>query len=213
MFEDDLIGDDRLEAIARSVTTEDQELDTPPADLWGAIESAAGESAAARSPQLDQPMSAPSAPVVNLAARRRLKTLARPLAAAAAVVLVIGAAVVVANSRDDVDTTTVASADFDVLAEGYEGDATLVQKDGRYVLDVDIDDLPAVAGGYHELWLIKDLETGEMQSLGIIDSSADIEIPAGLDPAEYAVVDISIESFDGVPTHSGASVLRGGLDI
>ncbi len=52
-----------------------------------------------------------------------------------------------------------------------------------------------------------------MQSLGPIDGSGRVALPDGLDPALYATVDISVEPLDGVPTHSGQSVLRGTLDI
>ena len=36
-------------------------------------------------------------------------------------------------------------------------------------------------------------------------------IPVGLDLDDYALVDVSAEQFDGDPSHSGDSILRGEL--
>jgi hypothetical protein len=36
-------------------------------------------------------------------------------------------------------------------------------------------------------------------------------IPVGLDPDDFALVDVSAEPFDGDPAHSGDSILRGEL--
>ena len=39
------------------------------------------------------------------------------------------------------------------------------------------------------------------------------DVPDGLDLAEFPVVDVSEEHFDGDPSHSGDSVVRGPLDV
>jgi hypothetical protein len=38
-------------------------------------------------------------------------------------------------------------------------------------------------------------------------------VPAGIDTGEYDLVDISEEPYDGDPTHSGDSIVRGQLDV
>jgi hypothetical protein len=38
-------------------------------------------------------------------------------------------------------------------------------------------------------------------------------IPTGLDLAEYPIVDVSREPFDGDPAHSSDSIARGTLDL
>ncbi len=52
-----------------------------------------------------------------------------------------------------------------------------------------------------------------MVSLGAVDGSGRLAIPRGIDPTVYRVVDVSIEPADGVPTHSGRSVLRGTMPL
>lgn len=226
----------RYAALARMVTIEDRQRLTPPPDLWGAIAGAleepspAGDEApvsvreassispVAEPAQTTSTETAPGPAVmpgagVVVPLRRRMSTIV--LSAAAAVVLVLGVvALVVSGGDDDLPAgELVATGSLEPLADGFEGGVELVDVDGRLGLDLDVGDLPETSGGYYELWLIKDLETGEMQSLGPIDGSGRVDLPRGLDPAQYATVDISVEPLDGVPTHSGQSVLRGELDI
>ena len=37
-------------------------------------------------------------------------------------------------------------------------------------------------------------------------------VPAGIDPAQFALVDVSREPVDGEPAHSGDSIVRGLLE-
>jgi hypothetical protein len=230
----------RYAALARSITPEDRARLAPPADLWGAIADALDEShpeltepLSAREPEstdvrAGSPISIvadPTSPTnrrtevaeaggagVVLPIRRRISTIV--LSAAAAVVLVIGVVALVVSGDDGPPAgELVATGTLESLADGFEGGVELVDVDGRLGLDLDVGELPETTDGYYELWLIKDLETGEMQSLGPIDGSGRVDLPQGLDPAQYATVDISVEPLDGVPTHSGQSVLRGELDI
>ncbi len=90
------------------------------------------------------------------------------------------------------------------------GEARLVLSGGRYYLDVDVGDLPDV-DGYYELW-INDPETDGVLSLGVLGGDGRHALPDNLDPADFPVVDVSVESLDGDPTHSGRSVWRGRLD-
>jgi len=63
--------------------------------------------------------------------------------------------------------------------------------------------------GYHEVWLI-DRDVTKLVSLGVLHGdSGSFVLPDGLDLAEYPVVDVSEEPFDGDPAHSGDSIVRG----
>ncbi|MGI9623099.1 MAG: anti-sigma factor [Acidimicrobiales bacterium] len=207
-----------IEAIAASLTYEDLELESPPADLWGRI-SSSFDSEATNSPTQTRERNAPApsgAKVTNLSqhseARNRRPRQALILGAAAAVV-VIAAVTIGVLVAEGGNGEVVASADLEPLAEGYIGEASLAAADQGFTLELLLESLPTLeeSEGYYEVWLIKSLDTGEMQSLGFVDGSQDIELPPGLNPAEYSTVDLSIEPLDGVPTHSGQSVLRGTL--
>ena len=190
----------QLTAIARSLTEADHDLDPVPDDLWSSIEAEL---------ELEQAHIAPAQD--NVTSMDRHRRAWRPLAAVAAVAAVIAGVVGITVAGNGDDPELVAQTDFDALADGFDGSAVVNSIDGGLELVLDIGDLPA-DDGFYELWLIKDLETGQMQSLGPIDGSGTVAWPEGFDPAEYAVVDISIEPRDGVPTHSGVSVLRGTLE-
>ncbi|TRW45474.1 anti-sigma factor [Georgenia yuyongxinii] len=90
-----------------------------------------------------------------------------------------------------------------------EGEASVRGVDGRRVLTVDLAD---VAGeGFREVWLI-DTDLQRLVSLGVLaGSEGEFEVPAGLDLAEFAIVDVSEEPMDGDPAHSGDSIVRGEL--
>jgi len=66
-------------------------------------------------------------------------------------------------------------------------------------------------GELREVWLLNPDATG-LVSLGLLDgSSGRFVVPAGIDLGEYPLVDVSVESADGNPGHSGISVVRGEL--
>lgn len=186
----------QLAALARSITPEDNIREPVPDDLWQSIEAELGT------------VSTEGGDVQSIDWRRRAW---RPLAAVAAAAVIVAGVVGVTVINGGDDAQIVAQADLAALAEGFDGSAEVTETDDGLELTLDLADLPADEG-FYELWLIKDLETGQMQSLGPIDGSGTIEWPDGFDPAEYAVVDISIEPRDGIPTHSGVSVLRGTLE-
>ncbi len=204
-----------LDALVRSLEPEDLLLDAPPPDLWNEIafeldlssESdvvAHGDNASTR----DDPT--PLAPS-NV---RALPRWVPVLGAAAALALIAGAVGVFASRTDNADSTTVlATAELEPLVEGFGGIAFFENAGDELDLRLELDGLPPGDDGFYELWIIKDLETGEMQSLGPISGSGVVAWPDGFDPNDYSVVDISIEPRDGVPTHSGASVLRGELRV
>jgi anti-sigma-K factor RskA len=201
-----------LAALAKTLTDEDAHLDEPPADLWSRIES--------RMTITDhEPATSAPSPVRSLdearAGRRPLPR--RLLAAAAAVVAVAVVGGVVVATRNGDDTTTVGdvalvNTDLDPRGADSHGEAKLVRNDdGSYALDVDVDNLPTEPGGFYELWII-DKNVEGMVSLGPLHGSGRYILPTGVDPAAFPVVDISIEPTDGVPTHSGDSILRGVLN-
>ncbi|MEY2964964.1 MAG: hypothetical protein RLZZ228_777, partial [Actinomycetota bacterium] len=63
-----------------------------------------------------------------------------------------------------------------------------------------------------EVWLLAP-DASSMIALGTLgpDERAVLPLPAGISLADYPVVDISAEPYDGDPTHSTDSVVRGTL--
>ena len=127
---------------------------------------------------------------------------------AAGIALVIGLSLF---SDDDTAPTFVAEATNNDLPEAFDGAATAT---------VSVDDSPTLVLEFSdelptedpvELWLIKP-DLSDMVSLGLIQpGDTEWDWPTGVDPNEYSLVDLSIEPDDGVPTHSGRSILRGEL--
>ena len=144
------------------------------------------------------------------AARRRLPQI---LAAAAAAV-VLAAAGTWGISRILADRTQVIAAVDLAPLPAY-------QDTGRAEVDMRADGARELvvtasgsdAQGFREVWLIApDIE--RMVSLGTMEGTEGrFTIPANLDLNDYPIVDISDEPFDGNPTHSGDSILRGVLEL
>jgi hypothetical protein len=155
---------------------------------------------------------APPPPGVgDLGAHRARRGRAGPwlLGAAAAVVAVLAGVVGVGLLAGDDEASVVARADLEVLEQGVDpGSARLVDADGRLVLELDAELGPV--DGFHEVWLLTP-EVDGLVSLGPVRADGRYELPAGVDPERFSVVDVSIEPLDGDPTHSGRSVLRGPL--
>ena len=218
MTDDDLHlateDDAHIEAILRSMSADDLDLELPPADLWDSIDAAVR--ADAPPAPADEPSSG-SGNVIDLTSRFRRGT-AYFAAAAAAVVVVIGAVVVSASSNDDT-TEVVGEAEL-VWDDGFVAEGTEVTINTTILTDgavdsVRIDDgaLPTRADEDLELWVIGvNGDELTIQSLGVIDeASGTYDVPAEFDADafETVLVDISFEPRDGVETHSGASVVRG----
>lgn len=84
--------------------------------------------------------------------------------------------------------------------------------DGRMVVTLTGVDEP-LDGGYLEVWLL-DPATSRLVALGGLTRDGDgyrgtFTVPGDLPLAGYPTVDVSVESWDGDPGHSGRSVLRG----
>lgn len=200
-----------IDAILRSMTVADLELEDPPTDLWSSIEASIA---------LEEVMPV-SDNVVDLTTRfRRRPTIL--VAAAAALMVLVG--VFVASSGSDDSTYEVVGAAELTWADGFVGAGVDASAAAAILVDGDTDAvrldetmLPAAPEGEDlELWLIGVDTTGELtiQSIGVIDDPSDdraYEVPAGFDPDAFdtVLVDISFEPRDGVAAHSGASVVRG----
>lgn len=133
------------------------------------------------------------------------------LAAALALIVAIGA-VLISNLDDDPDVLAEVSLTVldDTDTDGW-GNASVLQDDDSRQLRVDFGGIDS-GSGYLEVWLL-DPDVTQLISLGPVRPDGRYEIPDGLNLSELPVVDVSVEPIDGVPTHSGQSVLRGALDI
>jgi anti-sigma-K factor RskA len=182
-----------LRDLAGRLRLEQTTWDQPPDDLWDRIAAEVG------------PPPAEVAPI-EPARRRRRAPLWLLGAAAAAVVAVVGVAVVV--DRTD-EPAVVASTSLERLGPQGSGDAELLDEDGDLVLHVDTAGLDP-GDGFLEVWVI-DPEVTKLVSLGPSRPDGNYDLPPGLDPERFPVVDVSVEPLDGDPAHSGDSALRGTL--
>ena len=207
-----------LRALARRVQPVSVAWETPPADLWDNIAAAAdvaarpgGEPAAGPHERdnvraLDDarpPTARPSA-----AGARRRDWRVWGVAAAAAVVLAVAVGAVIGSGSSD-DSTVIATAALEPLGDAGEGSAELVERDGLLQLQLSTSGIDS-GDGFLEVWVIN-TDVTQLVSLGPLRNDGIYELPPGLDPASFPIVDVSVEPIDGVPTHSGDSVLRGQL--
>lgn len=189
---------EQLRALAQVVTTDDFIRESPPTDIWNNIAAGAG-----------------GAGVTRL--QSRSVSASAILAAAAALVLVAAAGFGVSrilNRPAPLDVAAqveLVNTDLPVVTTATAA-VELLQSDGGYELDVDLSALPDPGDGVLEIWIIDEQVDG-MFSLGIVDGDGRFVLPPGVDPANFPIVDISVEPLDGDPTHSGQSVLRGVLDL
>lgn len=195
-------------------------IEEPRGSAAGGAPSAAATPTATVDPEQVDPAPAASAPasVPSLSERRERRRggLAQVLVAAC-VALVVGVTAGVLWERRDApadEEVPLASARLEALPGWTDssGEARIEQAGSgarQLVLDVAA---PASEGGYREVWLIADDLSG-LVSLGILEGSQGrFDIPAGLDLTEFSLVDVSEEHFDGDPSHSGDSVVRGALE-
>lgn len=224
--DDALAGDPAVQRLLDAVGDigPDDALEAPPPGLWDAIAAGAGLAEAAdEGTDLDLAVAgsddwSTGAALTPAEAARRLRRPTPPptwMAAAAAVLVVLAIAVGVfsiASIGDDEPTTEqVAAADLDVLDPTWVdlgASATLVRHGDDMLLELDVDGLREI-DGYFEVWLLTP-EVDGLVSLGPLRADGRYQVPDGLD-SRFSVVDVSIEPHDGDPTHSGNSILRGGL--
>ena len=193
---------EELRRLASYAHDGDVTLEAPPDEIWDRIAAEAfGDDASAPSPT-------PSPAAVPM---RRLDRTPRPwlLGVAAAMIVVVGAFVVA--TRPSTDGTVVATVELEQLADAAPADGYLVDDDDGFRLRLDATD-PEAPSRFAEVWLINE-DLTEVVSLGPVREDGSYVVPAGLDPQDFPVVDVSLEPFDGDPAHSGDSVLRGVLEF
>ncbi|MGM1028425.1 MAG: anti-sigma factor domain-containing protein [Actinomycetota bacterium] len=197
----------------------------PPAGVWDRIlaDIASEEAAAAPGPAVERPTAdtgdaapAQRMPTGDVVRRRRRRFSARALIAACAGSAVLAASLavlIVTQVGGAPRSTAFANAALEPLTSTVSAArAEVVERDGQRLLVVDADALPTV-DGYLDVWLL-DADAQQMVSLGVMDaSSTELALPADLDLAAFPVVDVSIEPYDGDPTHSGNSIWRGALEL
>ncbi len=177
----------------------------PPPDLWSRISAAAADDVTA--PEVDDPP--PVAAVVDLGSRRRRLPMLGA-AAAAVVVVAVGFAVVLGDGSSSSDPVATVALD-PLVDDATAGQAELIADGDGFSLRIDAEAVPA-EGEFLELWLIDEGVT-EPRSLGRYTGAGEYDVPADVDPDAFPIVDISTEPDDGDATHSGASVLRGALEL
>jgi hypothetical protein len=191
----------RVVRTARS--TDDPELSTPSGSVWQAITNA-----------MSIPADTSTADTVAVVIPMQRRSRAPWIGLAAAIGLVlggIGGAVVVQNSSTP--ATVIAQASLEPLP-GFttRGNAEIRSSDSGNSVSVDLIGLPETQG-YYEVWLLTD-DASVMVSLGTVGpgETSTLPLPPGIALDRFRVVDVSAEEFDGDPTHSAVSVVRGTLD-
>ncbi|MET1066134.1 MAG: anti-sigma factor [Arthrobacter sp.] len=211
-------------------------LEAPGPQVWAGIHSALGLSSAVAANPLESPTSSgsgqtsqpqpqsPPGSVRTLPSREaesrrkpgpngrssRLRSPGVWLAAAAATAL-LAAGVVWTVQQSQPAVTPMAQAELaPVDRHSATGSARIIEaEDGQRTLEVRVD--KNEARGYQEVWLIAP-DLSRLVSLGVMNSEAGtFQVPAGLDLAEYPIVDVSDEPVDGNPAHSSVSIVRGTL--
>lgn len=198
-----------LKRLWLTMEAEDAERLHVPDDLWARIEAEVDSAEPATRSTTGVSVAPPTRVVVPIRRGRVVR-----VGAALAVAASVAAAVWMVGSRGDdgrelasVALTNEGLAAFAVVPSGS---VRLIDDHGRLFLDVELVDSPDIDENYIELWMI-DRGVSGMVSLGPYHGDDRYEVPPGVDPASFPVVDVSIEPVDGVPTHSGVSIVRGVL--
>lgn len=152
-------------------------------------------------------------------ARRRRTAVLLGVAAAVLGVLVgvLGTLLLTGLNDQDAPPSVEASAALAPIPDGPPGgtgEARVVPTaDGRR-LEVSVSGFQPEPERYYEVWLL-DSAGQRLYSLGALDGdlSGSFRVPADVDLAEFPVVDVSAEPYDGNPGHSAVSISRGTLAI
>lgn len=201
---------DQLTAVAasaREISPADRPV-SPPAHVWERIEAELGIELRV-APTLVETQA-----LVKTQARRARRGMFALAASVGLLVGGLGTYIAVSTDSSDSHATIVAQASLDPLRDVKEpAQASVQQINGGQILKVQASGLPAT-DGYYEVWLLAP-DALSMISVGMLDASEGgaFPLPAGIDLAAFPIVDISLEHFDGVTTHSSDSILRGKLNI
>jgi anti-sigma-K factor RskA len=192
--------------LGRTLSTDDRRPAAPPVAVWDGIAAAMAVDPAPGATVATLPARAPRA-----SQRRSTGRIVGALAVAA-VIIALGVFAIVALVGDDTATVAETAALEPLEGSRAQGRAELVVDGERRELRIDTAGLTPRSGDYYELWLLDD-DVTQLVSLGPIDPErpGTFRVPDGLDISRLRVVDVSVEPLDGVPTHSGESVLRGTL--
>lgn len=202
---------DRVWAAIAGEAFDDQE-DAPPHDADAASTPPGADDDAVQMPD-DHDGVATAGPgdadVISLADRRRTSsTLGWVVSAVAAVVIAVAGAWTALTPT----TETVATYAMDALDERATTavNGAIVRRADATVVEVDLSGLPERGSdSFYELWFL-DLDSEQIISLGRVEpSTTSVTVPENLDPAQFPLLDVSVEPDDGVQAHSGDSVLRG----
>ena len=180
-----------LRALVERAAPSEVVWEPPPPELWDSISVATGQSERGRP-----------------GGKRRSRRWAAVAGLAAAAIAIIAVTAIVSRNGGDEVLSTVALAS--PSGGTGSGEAELVDHDGLVRLRLQTVGVDPDSGGYLEVWLI-DPTISRLVSLGPLRSDGVYDVPVGVDPHAYPVVDVSAESVDGNPAHSGVSVLRGEL--
>jgi anti-sigma-K factor RskA len=187
------VAGEQLKMIAGRLTDEDFQRDQPPANMWSEIAA-----------KMDRPVHE----VVPIRRTHRRAWFGVAAVVAAALTLAAGLLISGGDGESVVAAASLSNAGLSPLGSASSGKAEIVQRGTSYLLHIDVSRLPQEPSSYIEVWLI-DTEVKGMISLGPFHGNGDYVIPSGVDPAKYPIVDVSLEPSDGVPTHSGVSIVRG----
>jgi anti-sigma-K factor RskA len=183
-------------------------------DRLEALEPAAWQADLPLPPLALDAAAAPAPPPARARFWRRPLVL-RPLLAAglAVALLALGIAAGLLVDRDDgAGGRAVVLAPVAPLGGGAHGTARFAAQDSEAKLHL-TGLRPSRDGDFYELWLLNSPK--DLVSLGSFkvpaSGTVDVTVPLPGDPARFAALDLSVESGDGDPAHSGRSVLRAPL--
>jgi hypothetical protein len=191
----------------------------PPAGVWDAIEAAVSEPTVAPAPLPGRPHSGDELGERRHRRATRTQSQRRGLSGLGLVAAAAGGAFAMwlgftlADGDEPLTTDTlVASAELEALDDTVQpAAAEIVERDGKRVLVVDAGDVPDVEDGYLEVWLLAPDASG-MVTVGLLEpGQTEFVLPANLSTDDFPVVDVSVEHYDGDPTHSGNSLWRGSI--
>ena len=204
---------------ARSARGEESLLAPPPA-IWARIAAETGvdpgllpTSIESRRGAADRDASGAGAPTALSGSGRRAGLRPGLLVAASVASLLLGIGGTLIWQAVDDDATVIASASLAPLPDKVgSGEAEVVDTSAGRELELTLD-TAAPADAFLQVWLLSP-DASRMVPVGVLaGDSGQWTLPPDVTLADYPVVDVSIEPYDGEAAHSGNSVVRGELDL